>query len=91
MGEKKNAYRILVRKPEGKRPLGRLRHRWVDNIKTDLRRRGSGSIRVPIIFFSKNGTFPFSPKKIHLIKSDWGTLVPRINVENGIKVGFLLE
>jgi hypothetical protein len=36
-GEKKNAYRILVGKPEGKRPLGILRRRWVDNIKIDLR------------------------------------------------------
>jgi hypothetical protein len=35
-GEKKNAYRILVAKPEGKRPLGRPRCRWVDNIKMDL-------------------------------------------------------
>jgi hypothetical protein len=33
MGEKRNAYRILVGTPEGKRPLGRQRHRWVDNIK----------------------------------------------------------
>jgi hypothetical protein len=32
-----NVYRILVRKSEGKRPLGRPRHRWVDNIKMDLR------------------------------------------------------
>jgi hypothetical protein len=37
MGMKRNAYRILVGKPEGKRSLGRLRHRWVDNIKMDLR------------------------------------------------------
>jgi hypothetical protein len=35
-GEKKNAYRILVGKPQGKRPLGRPRHRWVDNNKVDL-------------------------------------------------------
>ena len=32
-----NAYRVLVRKPEGKRPLGRLRLRWEDNIKINLR------------------------------------------------------
>jgi hypothetical protein len=36
MGEKRNAYRLLVGKPEGKRPLGRLRCRWVDNIRMDL-------------------------------------------------------
>jgi hypothetical protein len=36
MGEKKNAYRLLVEKPEGKRPLGRPRHKWVDNIRMDL-------------------------------------------------------
>jgi hypothetical protein len=34
---KRNAYRILVGKPEGRRPLGRPRRRWVDNIKTDLK------------------------------------------------------
>jgi hypothetical protein len=37
MGETRNAYRILVGKPEGKRPLGRPRRRWLDNIKIDLR------------------------------------------------------
>jgi hypothetical protein len=35
MGEKRNVYGLLVGKPEGKRPLGRLRRRWMDNIKTD--------------------------------------------------------
>jgi hypothetical protein len=40
MGETRNAYRILVGKPEGKKPLGRPRRRWVDNIKMDLREIG---------------------------------------------------
>jgi hypothetical protein len=39
-GEKRNACRILVGKPEGKRPLGRQRRRWVENIKIDLREIG---------------------------------------------------
>jgi hypothetical protein len=39
-GQKRNAYRILVGEPEGKRPLGRLRRRWVDNIKMDFREIG---------------------------------------------------
>jgi hypothetical protein len=38
-GPKRPAYRILVGKPEGKRPLGRPRHRWEDNIKTHPRDR----------------------------------------------------
>jgi hypothetical protein len=40
MGEKRNAYRILVGEPEGKRPLGRPTRRWVDIIKMDLREIG---------------------------------------------------
>jgi hypothetical protein len=42
MGVKRTAYRILVGKPEGKRPLGRPRRRWVNNIKIDLRETGLG-------------------------------------------------
>jgi hypothetical protein len=40
MSEKRNAYRMLVGKSEGKRPLGRPKRRWVDNIKLDLREIG---------------------------------------------------
>jgi hypothetical protein len=36
-GEKMNVYSILVRKPEGKRPLGRTRRKWEDSVKMDLR------------------------------------------------------
>jgi hypothetical protein len=42
--EKRNAYGILVGKPEGKRPPGRARRRWVDNIKMDLRKIGWGGM-----------------------------------------------
>jgi hypothetical protein len=42
MGGKRNAYRILVGKPEGKRPLGRQRRRWVNNIKMDIKRDRMG-------------------------------------------------
>jgi hypothetical protein len=44
MGEKRNAYRLLVGKPEGKRPLGRPRRRWVDNIRMDLGEVGWGDV-----------------------------------------------
>jgi hypothetical protein len=42
--EKRNAYILLVKKPEGKRPLGRQRRRWVDNIRMDLREVGWGDV-----------------------------------------------
>jgi hypothetical protein len=42
MGENRNAYWLLLGKPEGKRPLGRLRRRWVDNIRMDLVKVGWG-------------------------------------------------
>jgi hypothetical protein len=44
MGEKRNAYRILVGKPERKRPLGRPRCRWVGNVKMNLREIGWGGM-----------------------------------------------
>jgi hypothetical protein len=43
-GEKRNAYRILVGKPEGKRPLGRPRSSYVDNIKMNVREMGMGGM-----------------------------------------------
>ena len=42
MGEEKGVYRVLVGKPEGRRPLGRPRSRWVDNIRMDLEEVGCG-------------------------------------------------
>jgi hypothetical protein len=44
MGEKRNAYRLLVGKPEGKRQLGRPGRRWVDNIRMDLGEVGWGDV-----------------------------------------------
>ena len=44
MGEERGAYRVLVGKPEGKRPLGRPRRRWVDNIRLDLQEVGCGYV-----------------------------------------------
>jgi hypothetical protein len=46
MGEKWNAYRLLVGKPERKRPLGRSRCRWVDNVRMDLGEVGWGDVDV---------------------------------------------
>jgi hypothetical protein len=42
MGEKRGVYRILVGRPEGRRPLGRPRRKWEDNIKMDLKEVGWG-------------------------------------------------
>jgi hypothetical protein len=42
MGDRRKVYRVLVRKPEGKRPLGRPRRRWEDGITVDLRGTGWG-------------------------------------------------
>jgi hypothetical protein len=43
IGEERRVHTVLVGKPEEKRPLGRLRHRWEDNIKMDLQEVGGGS------------------------------------------------
>ena len=44
MGERRGVYRVLVGKPEGKRPLGSPRRRWEDNIKMDLQEVGCGGM-----------------------------------------------
>jgi len=44
MGERRDVYKVLVGKPEGKRPLGRPRCRWDDNIKMDLQEVGCGGM-----------------------------------------------
>ena len=44
MGEERGAYRVFMGKPEGKRPLGRPRRRWEDNIKMDLQEVGCGYV-----------------------------------------------
>jgi len=44
MGERRDVYRVLVGKPEGKIPLGRPRRRWEDNIKMDLQEVGCGGM-----------------------------------------------
>jgi len=44
MGDGRGMYRVLVGKPEGKRPIGRPRHRWADNIKMDLHEVGCGGM-----------------------------------------------
>jgi hypothetical protein len=44
MGEKRNAYRLLVGNSEGKRPLGRPRRRWMDNIRMNLGEVGWGDV-----------------------------------------------
>ena len=43
-GERRGVYRVLVGKPEGKRPLGRPRRRWEDNVKMDLQKVGRGGM-----------------------------------------------
>jgi hypothetical protein len=54
MGEKRNACRILVKKPEERRPLGRPRRRWLDNIKMDLREIGWVDVDWICLFQDRN-------------------------------------
>ena len=44
MGNRRGVHRVLMGKPEGKRPLGRLRRRWEENIKMDLQEEGCGAM-----------------------------------------------
>jgi hypothetical protein len=44
MGEKRKVYKVLVGKPEGKRPLGRPRRRWEDGVRMDLKETGLGGV-----------------------------------------------
>jgi hypothetical protein len=52
MGEKRNSYRLLVGKPEGKRPLGRPRCRWVDNIRMEILERWDGVMWTGLVWLS---------------------------------------
>jgi hypothetical protein len=66
MGEGRGVYRVLVGRPEGKKPLGRPRHRWEDNIKMDLREMridgcdldSAGAGQCPVAGFCENGNEP---------------------------------
>jgi hypothetical protein len=55
MAENRNAYRLLGGKPEGKRPLGRPRRRWVDNIRKDLGEVGWGDVDCNDLAQDRNG------------------------------------
>ena len=63
MGEERAVYRVLVGKPEGKRPLGRPRRRWVNNIRMDLQEVGCG--HVDLIGLAQD-------------RDRWGTLVSAV-------------
>jgi hypothetical protein len=54
-GVRRGIYRVLVGKPEGKRPLGRPRHRWEDNIKVDLQEVGCGGMNYIELAYDREG------------------------------------
>jgi hypothetical protein len=49
IGEERKVYRVLIGKPEGKRPLGRPRRRWEDGIRMDLKEIGWGSVECDLV------------------------------------------
>ena len=77
MGEERGVYRALVGKPEGKRPLGRSRRRWVDNIRMDLQEVGCGYM--DWIGWAKD-------------RDSWRTLVSAVmNLRVSVKCGKFLD
>jgi hypothetical protein len=71
MGEERGVHRVLVGKPEGKRPLGRPRRRWEDNIKMDLQEDVDGRIILRWIFRKLEG----------VVGTGWSW--PRIGTDGG--------
>jgi hypothetical protein len=71
MGGKRTAYRILVGKPEGERPLGRPKHRWVDNVKINLKRDGMGRDGMDRIDLAQN-----RDQRMALVKTAMNLRVP---------------
>jgi len=77
MGGEREVYGVLVGKPEGKSPLGRLRRRWVDNIRMDLQEVGCGYM---------DWTGPAQ------VRDSWRTLVSAVmNLRGSVKCGEFLD
>jgi hypothetical protein len=68
MGERRGVYRVVVGKPEGKRPLGRPRPRWKDNIKTDLQEVGCGGMDWIELAQDRNRVRPI----VNVVMNPWG-------------------
>jgi len=68
LGESRGLYRVLVRKPEGKRPLGRSRRRWEDNIRVDLQEVGCESMDwIDVAGICKCGNEPSGSMKVRSV------------------------